>query len=104
MSRLQTLETLFQEQLHPTHLEIIDESQQHRARSQEATHLKIIIASERFQGLLTVKRHQLVYQLLGDEFSKGLHAVTLHLFTPTEWTENATVHPSPKCQGKSHEH
>ncbi len=40
--------------------------------------------SDRFSGLTLVKRHQLVYSLLGEEFQQGLHALSMVTKTPAE--------------------
>lgn len=37
-----------------------------------------------FEGLTLVKRHRLVYGLLQEEFSRGLHALSLTTTTPEE--------------------
>lgn len=40
--------------------------------------------SEEFQGKRLVQRHQMVYQLLQDEFKQGLHALSMDTKTPDE--------------------
>ncbi len=45
---------------------------------------RLEVISEAFAGLPLVKRHQLVYGLLGDELKAGLHALSMKLKTPTE--------------------
>ena len=50
--------------LQPEHLEVLDESHMH-SRGTE-THYKAVLVSERFAGLNSVKRHQLVYGTLGE--------------------------------------
>lgn len=42
------------------------------------------MVSDAFQGLGMVKRHQLIYGLLKDEFAAGLHALSMDLKTPAE--------------------
>lgn len=41
--------------------------------------------SDAFQGKMPVKRHQMVYGLLSDEFQKGLHAINIVTKTPKEF-------------------
>lgn len=41
--------------------------------------------SEAFKGIMPVQRHRMVYDLLGDEFQKGLHAINIVTKTPTEY-------------------
>lgn len=44
-----------------------------------------IIISDAFQGLNTMKRHQLVYAALNDAITSGeLHALTIKAYTPEE--------------------
>ncbi len=43
------------------------------------------IVSDAFEGLNTMKRHQLVYAVLNDLITSGeLHALTIKAYTPSE--------------------
>ena len=43
------------------------------------------IVSDAFEGLNTMKRHQLVYTVLNDVITSGeLHALTIKAYTPSE--------------------
>ncbi len=55
-----------------------------RAQETGGTHFKVRITSSRFEGLTAVRRHQLVYGLLGDQFRDGLHALNIVARTPAE--------------------
>ena len=78
--------------LSPSHLEVEDESYQHRghagvkdAKTPE-THFSVTCVSETFAGQNRVARQRAIYALLGDEFKeKGLHALVLKCHTPDEW-------------------
>lgn len=84
-----------QEAFAPTHVELINESHMH-AGPRTDSHFKLVLVSETFAGLNKVKRHQAVYRLLSEELEGPVHALALHLYTPTEW--GATQVPaSPKC-------
>eukprot|EP00798_Chlamydomonas_sp_ICE-L_P026394 gene26394-17488_t len=48
------------------------------------THFKVVVVSEQFDGLNLVKRHRLIYSILQEEFSRGLHALSLDTKTPAE--------------------
>lgn len=48
------------------------------------THFTVEVVSAAFEGKNAVQRHRLVYQLLGDEFAAGLHALALKTKTPAE--------------------
>ncbi|GJQ11148.1 hypothetical protein GpartN1_g2939.t1 [Galdieria partita] len=78
------------QKLNPSRLEIHDDSLQHAGhigakglRSSE-THFSVFIVSDVFDGLSLVKRHQLVYSLLGQELKEGLHALRIQAKTPSE--------------------
>lgn len=86
------------QQLQPSVLHIEDESHMH-SRGQE-THYKAVIVSESFAGLGKVKRHQLVYQTLGELMSQ-FHALALHTYIANEWAESEGAPTSPTCRGGS---
>lgn len=101
MSRKQRIEQTLQSQLNPDFLEVLDESHRHSVPDNAQTHFKVTAVSSRFDGLSLIKRHRLVNGMLSDEFSTGLHALSLHLKTPTEWGAQASVAASPACRGGS---
>lgn len=64
------------------------------------SHFKLVAVTEAFADLSRVKRHQLIYRLLGDYLKSGVHALSLHLFTPAEWQAvDGEVPSSPDCAG-----
>jgi secondary thiamine-phosphate synthase enzyme len=86
-------------QLQPEYIDIIDESDKHHVPEGCETHFKVVLVSEKFQGLSRVARHQWLYQLLSDELKTGLHALSLHLTTPIEWQEQGhRLQASPICR------
>ena|SRR5438045_3820797 len=86
--------------LAPAHLEVINESHMHKVPKDAETHFKVVVVSERFEGLSSVKRHQLVYGVLADEMKKkpGIHALAITSRTPAEWAASPEANESPKCQ------
>lgn len=51
----------------------------------EGSHAHITVVSPAFEGLMTVKRQQLVYGILKDAIASGaIHAVHLKTYTPSE--------------------
>lgn len=53
----------------------------------DGSHCVLAIASEDFAGLRTIKKQQLVYACLNELIASGeLHAVTMHTYTPQEWS------------------
>ncbi len=83
--------------LQPVHLELLNESHMH-AGPRTDSHFKLVAVATAFDGLSKVKRHQLVYRLLGEELAGPVHALALHLYTPKEWGQQA-VPDSPLCAG-----
>ncbi|MFT8807041.1 BolA family protein [Gluconobacter sp.] len=85
-TRRERIAAILQRELAPTRLEIHDDSARHAHHAGAKalggggeTHFNIAITSARFDGLNRVARHRLVNGLLADEFSSGLHALSLVL-------------------------
>jgi len=95
------IETKLQGALAPVHLEVINESHMHSVPKGAETHFKVVVVSNRFEGLPAVKRHQLVYGALSDEMRNkpGIHALAITSRTPSEWDASPEANESPKCHG-----
>lgn len=67
----------------PTHLEVIDESEQHRGhggyRDGGETHFKVVMKSAAMNGLSRVARQRAVYKTLKSELEERVHALALHI-------------------------
>src|SRR5690554_3796813 len=86
--------------LEPAYLAVENESHRHAVPPNSETHFKVTLVSARFEGLMPVKRHQQIYAVLADELSGPVHALALHLYTPSEWEASGQRRPdSPDCQG-----
>ena len=78
--------------LHPTQLEVLDESAAHAGHSGAnaegfGSHFRIRIASPAFTGKSRVARHRLVYDALQNFIDQGLHALAIEIIeTPHERT------------------
>jgi BolA-like protein 1 len=81
ISKLQAL-------LKPTLLELKDNSHEHaghagnKGNGQES-HFQLSIVAEAFDGLNLVKRHKLIYMILGDLMPQ-IHALQIQAMTPAE--------------------
>lgn len=69
------------QKLQPVHLEITDNSDQHAGHAGSKgyngeSHFQVDIVADAFDGLSLVKRHQLIYMLLGDVMDK-IHALQI---------------------------
>lgn len=73
--------------LKPTSLVLIDNSHQHAGHAGNdmdgESHFELQIVAEAFEGLNLVKRHQLIYMILGDLMPQ-IHALQIQSLTPTE--------------------
>ncbi len=86
----------------PAHLEIINESHMHNVPKNSETHFKVVVVSAKFESMKNlIQRHRAVNDVLSDELSSGVHALSIVAKTPKQWEEmeKKEVEPSPKCRG-----
>ena len=100
MTREQRIYNALFKELKPDPLLVENESHRHKVPSGSETHFKVTVVSLVFENLRPIARHRLVNTLLANEFSSGLHALSLHLYTPQEWEQKDTVPRSPPCHNK----
>jgi BolA protein len=101
-NRKTRIEMALSSALAPVHLEVQDESHMHSVPPGAESHFKIMVVSEGFDGTSLVARHRRVNTLLGDEFQRGLHALSIYAWTPQEWYAKGGQAPaSPPCLGGS---
>ena len=67
----------------PEHLEVIDESEQHRGhggwREGGGTHIKVVMRAAALKDLSRVERSRAVHAALADDLASGVHALALEL-------------------------
>ena len=51
----------------------------------DGVHFQALIVSDEFSGLSKIKRHQLVYRLLGSRMQSEIHALSMRTLTSDEW-------------------
>ena len=78
----EALAARLQATLHPTALEVLDESAAHAGHAGAGaegygTHFRVRIATTAFDGLRPVARHRLVYDALREFMDRGLHALAI---------------------------
>lgn len=88
-----------EQQIAPQHLEIINESHRHSVPPNSETHFKVLIVSDAFEGERAVQRHRRVYTALAAELAGGVHALSVHAYTPGEWAAEGAAPESPPCMG-----
>ncbi|KAF9624015.1 hypothetical protein IFM89_007713 [Coptis chinensis] len=89
VSRASRIKNKLQSALEASILEVDDVSYQHAGHSavkdnNNETHFNVKIVSPKFDGQSLVKRHRMVYDLLGEELDSGLHALSIVAKTPKE--------------------
>jgi BolA family transcriptional regulator, general stress-responsive regulator len=67
----------------PQHLEVIDESEQHRGhagyREGGESHFHVVLRSPALAKMSRIERHRAVHQALGAELVSRIHALSLDL-------------------------
>jgi acid stress-induced BolA-like protein IbaG/YrbA len=61
----------------------------------DGRHFFATIVSTEFEGLNRVRRHQRVYQALGDRMREQIHALSMKTLTPTEAAATPAAHHHP---------
>lgn len=82
--RLKEIEQQLRSRLHPTLLEVLDESAAHAGHAGAnaqgfGSHFRVRIASPAFAGKSRVARHRLVYDSLQNFIDQGLHALAIEI-------------------------
>jgi BolA protein len=96
------IEKKLHQELNPIHLEVINESHMHHVPPGSESHFKLVVVSELFEGKRLIARHRIINQLLSDELSDFIHALSMHTYSPQEWeTVRGEVPASPKCAGSN---
>ncbi len=100
--RKERIKNILVNNLDPVLLEVENESHNHHVPPNSETHFKLVVVTREFESLERIDRHRKVNALLADELKTGLHALSLHLYSPTEWEKRQEqVSASPACRGGS---
>ncbi|XP_068631337.1 bolA-like protein DDB_G0274169 [Battus philenor] len=95
-----SITTKLQTALEASHLDVINESYMHNVPEGAETHFKVVVVSDKFDGLTLIKRHRLVNDILKEELKNGVHALSIVAKTPKQWQESEQiVESSPNCRG-----
>jgi BolA protein len=101
MSVESTIRTKLHAAFAPLHLEVVNESSNHRVPPGSESHFKVVLVTSAFDGERLLARHRRVNAVLAAELAGGVHALALHTYTPTEWQTRFGAAPeSPACAGK----
>ena len=97
MSRMDRISEMIRGTNGITHCEVLDESSGHNVPIGSETHFKLVAVGDVFNQKSRIQRHRMINAMLQDEFEKGMHACSMHLFTPEEWEASSNVPDSPEC-------
>jgi BolA protein len=73
--------------LQPTVLTVEDQSAHHAGHAGAQSgggHFALTIVSDAFEGKAAVRRHQMIYEALGDLMKQDIHAISINAKTPNE--------------------
>lgn len=68
--------------LNPNYFDLVDESHLHAGHAGAqggASHFRLIISSDHFDGLNTVAKHRLIYQQVQDLMPHPIHALAIEI-------------------------
>ncbi len=99
MTIQQTITDKLQKAFSPEHLEVVNESHMHNVPEGSESHFKVTIVCDDFDGMMLIKRHRKVNEVLREELDGGIHALALHTMTMQEWFEKGKAPDSPLCMG-----
>lgn len=100
MSTAEQINDLVVAELKPIRLDVMNESHMHNVPPDSETHFKLVIVSDGFGDKSLIARHRIVNKLLAEQLKGGVHALSMHTYTPDEWEERGGEVPqSPPCMG-----
>ena len=80
-------------------LKIINESFMHNVPAGSESHFKIVVVTNDFNNLSSIKRHKLIYKTL-DNLMNKIHALSIHAFNEEEFKLKPIILDSPECANK----
>lgn len=81
------IQTKLTEAFHPNYLEVLDNTLAHAGHAGAQNgggHFHVTIVCSAFEGMSLVRRHQLIYQALGEMMKQQIHALGIDALTPSE--------------------
>ena len=99
MTIQQTITDKLQQAFTPEHLEVVNESHMHNVPEGSESHFKVTIVSDEFDGLMLIKRHRMVNEVLREQLDGHIHALAVHTMTMEEWFRKGGAPESPPCLG-----
>ncbi|MBN8522226.1 MAG: BolA family transcriptional regulator [Alphaproteobacteria bacterium] len=89
MALAEEIKTRVIEAMAPEVIEVINESHKHAGHAGDngtgESHFRIIVVSARFENCARLARHRMINEALEPVFKKGLHALSIQAFSPSEY-------------------
>lgn len=87
----------------PEYYELENESHSHSVPANSETHFRLLVVASVFEGKTRIDRSRMINDLVKDEMSRGLHALSQRTMTPSEWdkVKDTFEMVSPACRGGS---
>lgn len=78
-NRVERLRAALEQALHPTYLQIRDDSAKHagHAGAREGGHFHVVIAAAAFDGVPPIQRHRMVYAAAAELMGREIHALSI---------------------------
>ena len=89
-SIIKKINKLISKKLNISKIEIIDDSHKHRNHKKDTLggHFHLFIVSDDFKEMSLIKRHQLIYNILGKMVKTEIHALSMKLLDVEEYNKN----------------
>ena len=85
---------------YPSFLEVENESYKHNVPPGSESHFRVTVVSAKFEGTSLVKQHRMINDVLQDELSGPVHALSIRAKTPKQWEASlGLIQPTPPCFG-----
>lgn len=86
MTAIENLRDCLTEALHPSRLDIDDESHRHVGHPGAAKggHYRVYIVSDAFTGRPLIARHRMVHEAIPDKLNRRIHALSIVARAPAE--------------------
>ncbi|MCP4445695.1 MAG: BolA family transcriptional regulator [Myxococcales bacterium] len=98
MSLEEIIEAALEDEFQPTHVEVLNESHKHNVAPGSESHFKVTLVCAEFEGKTLIARHRAINAIV-DMKGRGIHALALHAYAPSEWEPNDALSESPDCHG-----
>lgn len=86
----------------PSHLDVINESYKHSVPRGSESHFKVVVVSDKFEGVKLLARHRAVNGVLEAEIAGPIHAISITAKTPAQWEKaQHKSRDTPGCLGGS---